>query len=227
MQGMNPAQMAQLQLAQQQQLQHLAATNPVMFQQLVAQQRAAMAAAAAGGGAGAAARGAPAATKGAGAGAPAAATAAVRTAEAVPAKKASGGKKRRAADLRLPEHGDLLIPDSPLFVQVGAGWAWASRTHRTWCLLGLKTAAVPAALATPAQSLTHPTRPPPPPHPSLRVPQLQDAERRVDMLISRKRHELQEMFASFKRGARCPLEGTSLMAAGGRGACAVHLPPPD
>ncbi|PRW59194.1 SWI SNF complex component SNF12-like protein [Chlorella sorokiniana] len=30
--------------------------------------------------------------------------------------------------------------------------------------------------------------------------QLQDAERRVDMLISRKKHELQEMYASFRRG---------------------------
>lgn len=84
--------------------------------------------------------------KGAATGVAAAATAAVRSAEAVPAKKGCPTRKRRAADLRLPDRGDLLIPDSPLFAQ------------------------------------------------------LQDAERRVDMLISRKRHELQEMFASFRRG---------------------------
>ena len=40
-----------------------------------------------------------------------------------------------------------------------------------------------------------------PPHPAPAHPtQLQDAERRVDMLISRKKHELQEMYASFRRG---------------------------
>ncbi|KAL4425736.1 hypothetical protein ABPG75_009752 [Micractinium tetrahymenae] len=76
----------------------------------------------------------------------AAAAAAVRAAEAVPAKKGGAGRKRRASDLRLPDRGDLLVPDSPLFAQ------------------------------------------------------LQDAERRVDMLISRKKHELQEMYASFRRG---------------------------
>lgn len=76
----------------------------------------------------------------------AAAAAAVRAAEAIPAKKGGAGRKRRASDLRLPDRGDLLVPDSPLFAQ------------------------------------------------------LQDAERRVDMLISRKKHELQEMYASFRRG---------------------------
>ncbi len=76
----------------------------------------------------------------------AAAAAAVRAAEAVPSKKGGAGRKRRASDLRLPDRGDLLVPDSPLFAQ------------------------------------------------------LQDSERRVDMLISRKKHELQEMYASFRRG---------------------------
>lgn len=70
----------------------------------------------------------------------------VRAVEAVPAKKSGPGRKRKAMDQRLPDRGDLLIPDSPLFTQ------------------------------------------------------LQDAERRVDMLISRKKHELQEMYASFRRG---------------------------
>jgi SWI/SNF-related matrix-associated actin-dependent regulator of chromatin subfamily D len=66
--------------------------------------------------------------------------------EALPAKKSNPGRKRKSMDQRLPDHGDLLVPDSPLFTQ------------------------------------------------------LQDAERRVDMLISRKKHELQEMFSSFRRG---------------------------
>jgi hypothetical protein len=66
--------------------------------------------------------------------------------EAVPAKKSLTGRKRKAADQRLPDRGDLLIPDSPLFSS------------------------------------------------------LQDAERRIDLLISRKKHELQEMYASFRRG---------------------------
>lgn len=81
----------------------------------------------------------------------AAAAAAVRAAEAVPSKKGGAGRKRRASDLRLPDRGDLLVPDSPLFAQ------------------------------------------------------LQDSERRVDMLISRKKHELQEMYASFRRGEGRPL----------------------
>lgn len=42
------------------------------------------------------------------------------------------------------------------------------------------------------------------PAPPCAVPQLQDAERRVDMLISRKKHELQEMYASFRRGEPPP-----------------------
>lgn len=203
----NAAQLAQLQQQQMQQMQQLAASNPVLFQQLLERQRAAAAAAAAAGsGAAPAARAVPAAAKGAGAAAPAAAAGAVRAAEAVPAKKTGGGKKRRAADLRLPEHGDLLIPDSPLFVQVGAAlasgqgacsmpWADATRTSRA-----------PERLrASPAPRLpllTPPSLPAPGPAPRPPVAQLQDAERRVDMLISRKRHELQEMFASFKRGAR-------------------------
>ncbi|PSC67860.1 SWI SNF complex component SNF12-like protein [Micractinium conductrix] len=149
-------QMAQL-MAQQQFLAanpHLAAANPGLQAQLQLAQARAMAAAQAPAAAAAAGRlGAPTNSKppiggmkGAATGVAAAATAAVRSAEAVPAKKGCPTRKRRAADLRLPDRGDLLIPDSPLFAQ------------------------------------------------------LQDAERRVDMLISRKRHELQEMFASFRRG---------------------------
>lgn len=69
--------------------------------------------------------------------------------EAIPAKKAGPGRKRKSMDQRMPDRGDLLIPDSALFTQ------------------------------------------------------LQDAERRVDMLISRKKHELQEMYASFRRGGCC------------------------
>jgi hypothetical protein len=119
---------------------------PCLQQALLQQQARAIAAAARPGGA----LGAPTtsknaigAIKSAGATAP---SAAVRTVEAVPAKKAVTGRKRKAGDQRLPDRGDLLLPDSPLFTQ------------------------------------------------------LQDAERRVDMLISRKRHELQEMYASFRRG---------------------------
>lgn len=96
----------------------------------------------------AAAKPAAAAAKPAAATAPAApaATPAAQAVQAIPARKPGAGKKRKA-DARLAERGDLLIPDSQLFTQ------------------------------------------------------LQDAERRVDMLISRKKHELQEMYASFRRGA--------------------------
>lgn len=131
------------------------------LQQALLQQQARAIAAAQGGGGGAAAAAAAAARPGGALGAPTtsknaigaiksagatAPSAAVRTVEAVPAKKAVTGRKRKAGDQRLPDRGDLLLPDSPLFTQ------------------------------------------------------LQDAERRVDMLISRKRHELQEMYASFRRG---------------------------
>ncbi|KAI7844319.1 hypothetical protein COHA_002117 [Chlorella ohadii] len=120
--------------------------NPAIRAQLLQQQQLA----AQGGGAAAAAAAAkPAATaaKPAAAAAPAApaATPAVQAVPAIPARKPGAGKKRKA-DGRLAERGDLLIPDSQLFTQ------------------------------------------------------LQDAERRVDMLISRKKHELQEMYASFRRG---------------------------
>jgi SWI/SNF-related matrix-associated actin-dependent regulator of chromatin subfamily D len=81
------------------------------------------------------------------------AAAPVQAIEAVPAKKAGPGRKRKSMDQRLPDRGDLLIPDSALFTQ------------------------------------------------------LQDAERRVDMLISRKKHELQEMFSSFRRGGCFGAEG--------------------
>jgi SWI/SNF-related matrix-associated actin-dependent regulator of chromatin subfamily D len=143
--ALNPQQQAAL---LQQQQAHFAAMmqNPAFRAQLLQQQQMAMAAAQ-GGGAAAAAKPAAAAAKPAATAAPAAAAAtpAVQAVQAIPARKPGAGKKRKA-DARLAERGDLLIPDSQLFTQ------------------------------------------------------LQDAERRVDMLISRKKHELQEMYASFRRG---------------------------
>lgn len=97
----------------------IAAAAPVSSQQL--------AMAAAQGGGAAAAKPAAAAAKPAAAAAPAAAaTPAVQAVQAIPARKPGAGKKRKA-DGRLAERGDLLIPDSQLFTQVGSGGDFGGR----------------------------------------------------------------------------------------------------
>ncbi|EFN57724.1 hypothetical protein CHLNCDRAFT_57254 [Chlorella variabilis] len=150
------------------------AANPALAAQFAAQQQAmmaqqarAMVAAQAAGrpGAPTASKSAHGAMKSAAAVAGPAAAGVVRAVEAVPAKKSGPGRKRKAMDQRLPDRGDLLIPDSPLFTQ------------------------------------------------------LQDAERRVDMLISRKKHELQEMYASFRRGP----PGTAQAAGSARRKLRVYI----
>ncbi|KAI3438625.1 hypothetical protein D9Q98_001047 [Chlorella vulgaris] len=149
-QAVRPANAAMAQMQQMAQMQALMASNPALAAQFAAQHQAMMARMASQNGPAAAAAagrpGLPPTSKGSlkSAAGPSA-TGSVRM-DALPAKKSNPGRKRKSMDQRLPDHGDLLVPDSPLFTQ------------------------------------------------------LQDAERRVDMLISRKKHELQEMFSSFRRG---------------------------